>query len=967
MHKIRRFFKRLTFAIIAVSLLFLTAWAYLTSNYAKPHIAHIVGENLKKILGSDVAIGNVSFVFPNTFTLDDIALSEAEAPWMTLKKLKLSIVPAEILKGKIIIKSLELDKAELLTSGKIFSRFDALSSSSSSPNVTIEHIILNHITIAPGFISHFNPYPEYFSKEIQLNANLYSHSGSWEGNLHLKTELETNFIEASTDFIWDPNKHLALNDLLISGYDSVAEGTLLYEQSTGWLEVNIKGTSSDISFLNRWLMKPMGGKADFTAQWLGTDNPSIQLHVESPQVMYQDISFKDVVLIASVSDIFKNPQANVHSSIGQIINKETVFKDITLATTIDSRHENWPIILTMGDIANITSFNTEGFWYFKNKTLQLSIQQLQGKIFEIPVTLQEHASMQLTPASLELSPFAFHVGEGSLKASLNYDASSLYSSLQFENMPLNLLPSSFTKLPLEGIISGQTIVNGSLEMPNIDSQWQFKEIKIDQKGFDKLPPISGQFKISLNEKGLNVSGNVVPFDYSPFQFETHLPITVKLDQPAFNINRTVPIFGKVTASGEIQKILQLFSKDAISLSGQINAALALSGTIDSPLINGIATISNGSFEILETGTVLHNVAGDFESSGFEVSLKKLSASDKYGHTLTGSGNLILDGANQFPYQLDLKMHELAVIDQDIITGILSGDLTLKGNADGASLTGSAIANSVNVTIPEQAAAVTNSVDVTYINQPEDEKVILADDDPPWPLNLDLKVTAPENVTVSSRDLSSEWKGNLAITGAATNPLFSGNFKITAGQYFFNGKNFDINQGFISLNGSLDNKSSTTLYVIASKDLGKVKVEVIAKGPVSNPEISFRSNPPLPQREILSWILFNRGTSEISPFQGSQLTESITNLKNSSSKGPDVLTKIRNSLGIDRLEISRDENSGSASIQVGKYISDNVFISVNKSNVNRIAVEAALMPNIKLQAQIGDDSQGQMLLKWKHDY
>lgn len=57
----------------------------------------------------------------------------------------------------------------------------------------------------------------------------------------------------------------------------------------------------------------------------------------------------------------------------------------------------------------------------------------------------------------------------------------------------------------------------------------------------------------------------------------------------------------------------------------------------------------------------------------------------------------------------------------------------------------------------------------------------------------------------------------------------------------------------------------------------------------NPEISFRSNPPMPQKRNSSWILFGRGTSEISPFQGTQLTESITNLK-TNNKGSDVAHK-----------------------------------------------------------------------------
>src|SRR5690606_30756378 len=140
---------------------------------------------------------------------------------------------------------------------------------------------------------------------------------------------------------------------------------------------------------------------------------------------------------------------------------------------------------------------------------------------------------------------------------------------------------------------------------------------------------------------------------------------------------------------------------------------------------------------------------------------------------------------------------------------------------------------------------------------------------------------------------------------------------------------------------------------------------IAKGPIKKPELSFRSNPPLPQREILSWILFNRGASEISPFQGSQLSESITNLS-TNQEGPDILSKIRSTLKIDRFEICRNpkNDNNEVNVHVGKYISDNVLISVIKSDVNRLAIEATITERIKLQAQVGDDSQGQLLLKWK---
>jgi autotransporter translocation and assembly factor TamB len=260
----------------------------------------------------------------------------------------------------------------------------------------------------------------------------------------------------------------------------------------------------------------------------------------------------------------------------------------------------------------------------------------------------------------------------------------------------------------------------------------------------------------------------------------------------------------------------------------------------------------------------------------------------------------------------------------------------------------------------------DSVEVTYINQPAGilSPAILTTP-PSWPLSFDIAINAPE-ISVTGQELDSLWKGKLTVTGNTAMPLLFGSFKVVEGYYMFNGKNFSIDQGTVIFGGEIEKK--TNLYVIAARDLGKVKVEVIMKGPLKNPEISFRSNPPLSQREILSWILFNRGTSEISHFQGSQLRESITNLSGT-HKSPDVLTKIRNALGIDRIDFCKggQGDSNAMGFQVGKYISQNVFVSINKSDVNRLAVEAALMEYIKLQAEIGDDAEGNLMLKWKRDY
>lgn len=458
---------------------------------------------------------------------------------------------------------------------------------------------------------------------------------------------------------------------------------------------------------------------------------------------------------------------------------------------------------------------------------------------------------------------------------------------------------------------------------------------------------NGQQKI---KEGLNIQNSFLPRDESSFVEDEY-----SLD-------------GKLEIEGDIAQILQLFFDQRPSFSGHAHATLYLSGSFDLPHWNGSLTLSDGIYEIPEIGTSIKDLSATLENIGPRLQLTILEANDGRGGRISGSGYLLIDEELHHPYVLNLTLSEAAVFNQDYVQVVSNGLLTFQGNSEEGSLTGQLQASKASVIIPERSHSTINTVDVSYINVPTNtpNPQSYQRQHPAWPLALNIRLSFPRTLTINGSDLSSYWKGDLFIQGTAENPSFLGDLKIVGGEYLFNGNPFEINQGMISFEGDIEKK--TTFYVIASKNLDKVKIDVIAKGPIKNPSITFRSNPPLPQQEILSWILFNRGTSEISPFQGTQLSESVTNLS-SQQKGPDVLSKIRSLLRIDRLEIGQNSlgNQNDVNVQVGKYISDNILISIITSDVNRLAIEATINDNIKLQAQVGDDSQGQLLLKWKRDY
>jgi translocation and assembly module TamB len=146
--------------------------------------------------------------------------------------------------------------------------------------------------------------------------------------------------------------------------------------------------------------------------------------------------------------------------------------------------------------------------------------------------------------------------------------------------------------------------------------------------------------------------------------------------------------------------------------------------------------------------------------------------------------------------------------------------------------------------------------------------------------------------------------------------------------------------------------------------------------VTKPVISFRSNPPLSQREVLSYILFNRGISDITPDQGDQLSQSFISLNSSeqTKSSDDFLSRLRNNIGIDHLDFTTNDNKENKDfgLQVGKHITEDIMVTVNQSMVSLspiIAVEAKLRKNLKAQAEAGvvQDAPIRMSIKWKKDY
>lgn len=551
-------------------------------------------------------------------------------------------------------------------------------------------------------------------------------------------------------------------------------------------------------------------------------------------------------------------------------------------------------------------------------------------------------------------------------ATLTYDGVFIDSSLLFSSGKLS------EKIPIHGTLYGEGKIVGSIWSPEIDLILNSDQLMFNDTIFHDL---KATVHSRLEDKGLG-GGISVSFlkDNLPYQFSGQI----------FWEETLGPLPTRFKAKTNLAELAQILNIDATEISGNVDVELKFSDND----IKGEAIITNGFLESYQLGSVITDIEAVIEGNLKRLKLKKFKAQDGAKGTYSAKGSLEFNVSKHFPFEFALNINKVQLLQLDNAKATASGQLKLHGNLKNSLLEGILTADSSRLTIPDRVSAVTDSLEITYINQAAGERAPTPSNvkRPEIPLELNVKINVPGNTKIKGKAFASEWEGNATITGTPMTPKVNGELTVTSGKYRVRGRNLEINKGSITFAGDLEKK--TTLYVIGEMAIDRYTIEVIAKGPIKNPTFSFRSNPPLSRKEILSWILFNKDISNISEFQGGKLNQSITTLSTGTDDGPDILTRFSDTLGIDRVDITGSPDASQVSIELGKYVSESTYISISRKpsreidskrvgtgtldpdeydQTNRIGIETSLGRDFKLQAEVDDDQSGQINLLWKKDY
>ena len=811
-----------------------------------------------------------------------------------------------------------------------------------------------------------------------------------------RLDLSSNF-KADLGF-----EQLEFTNLTLSDHQSRITGQLLLSPENFYLKGNLSGESLDLS---PFIELPV--KTDLSINFASKDKvQQIELNLENLTLSQPKVSLKSLQLDSEIDledqtatvDLtahkLTTADINIENVNGKILVSEIFTKLSTKAqiniseisaqdlsigrVSIEGLMESWLNdsafeLEVSGDNQQNLQLDISGSYRPNDDELNILVDGVRGFIGEAEINSKGSFEVIKLANNFKVTPVSLNFGAANFYFNYQKIDDQVTADFSAANLDSNFWQYIPYELPFTGSINLNSKLRGSTSSPEGILELQFTNIKLTENYLNNTPQLSGKLLMKQSNGAIKLLSKLDGIDSSPLIIEGTMPYSFNLQSLAPVKKEAQEIDLNISGSGEISSFLPLFLDNPPSVFGNVQLDLSLKGSLAEPKIGGSLTLSDGMYEDLDSETTFEHINANLSGDGNYLILNKLTAQDLHGGSINITGKLEINKEQAFPFTFDIDTSRIYLLHSDYATISASGPLKLEGNLNESKVTGNLTAEKSIFKLEEALPKQIKTIDIEYINVPENFK-IPTETSSKSPLSFDIHLEAPQLV-VQGNGLKSSWKGAINIQGNSAQPLLYGDINIQKGSYEIKGKTFELSQGTIHFAGAVDKK--TSLYVVATKELDDLKVEIIVKGLLNKLSFSFRSNPPMSQREILSYILFNKGISEITTGQSDSLDQSFISINSTeqTDEKSDLLSKLRNNMGIDRLDLTSagDGENQDFALQVGKYLWEGVLISLNKSigtAPDKVAIEMKLKKEVKAEAEVdigGNNSQGKISLKWKKDY
>jgi translocation and assembly module TamB len=579
------------------------------------------------------------------------------------------------------------------------------------------------------------------------------------------------------------------------------------------------------------------------------------------------------------------------------------------------------------------------------RTLRLDAFSARGR--GPAIALASPATLAFVKGGVVTQGLAMRLGAGRLTLK-GKAGRKLELDAKAEAIPLALADLASPGLGLTGTVSGEARLTGEAAAPQGDWRLTLAKVSAPAARSAGLPPVEAKASGRLAGTKTSLEATLSAGAAGSLHIAGSAPLKAG-----------GPLDVKASGRLDVAALTRTLAARGERASGTLSLDARLTGDLAHPRASGSAVLTGGAFSDEISGLRLTELAATLVARGDEIEIAKASGHTPGGGAVSASGRVKLDPAAGFPGAIKLSAENARLVATEIVTAEAGLSLDVTGPLARAPVVSGRIdVKALDVEIPGRLpGAAAPLADVRHIAPGPTARARLALMEKKrraagssFSARLALTVSAPSRVTVHGRGVDAEFGGRLQIAGTTFSPHIEGGFDLRRGTLTLIGGPMTFSRGKVSFEGD----ATPRLDLEAQQTLSDATAIIEVSGPADKPIFTFSSSPQLPQDEILSRILFQKPSGNLSAFQALQLANTVSALSGNGG----AFDSLRRSLGVDSLDVSASASGGpvvGARRAIGNRLSLGVSTGARPED-NGVSLDFNLTKRLKLST--GVDAKGE---------
>ena len=527
-----------------------------------------------------------------------------------------------------------------------------------------------------------------------------------------------------------------------------------------------------------------------------------------------------------------------------------------------------------------------------------------------------------------------------------------------ENFSLALLDSLLEdKGQLEGVLNTRLAMSGIADHPELEGMISISQGRLRNQKFQGL---NGNIKLSNGLIVARTSLNINNLD--SLQISASLPVEFSLTDRIFGLPSKRGGELRFSTSGISLAVLMAGIVNIEQAQGRMQCDLTLTDQPSGYEMFGDLALKGGTLEIPHFGIKYRQIDLDLNIRKQRINLKNFTLQNIEGGKLEMTGFLDVQNYAISGGDLTLKADRFYLTkhkDYDIqisadtylhVTGgsprfggtidLIRGNFYLPGILSRSSQTlgEGAQKKSLLMTALETQSTAEGTGDAAMEEQTarNDEPGLFSN----FTRNLEgkMQLQFQKNVWLRSRDMRIELSGNLDLIRDKTETKLFGQVNVERGHYDIFGKRFELTKGEVTFRGREEFNPLIDFiaeYSFRSAQREKEYIRLAVQGELQNPQYQFYFNDvTISETEAVSYVLFGRSQEELSFSQQSDMAAGAQGEVTMGIVSNIVSDRLARSFGddlkLDIIEVNARDNWKSATFLVGKYITEDLFLTYERS-------------------------------------